>query len=47
VLTSEQLAGKQVELPKTEVISHDEVLQTCKEKGEIVRLLVEEIVGKI
>jgi len=46
-LTSEQLAGKQVKLPKAEVVSHDEVLQIGKQKGDILRLLVEGVVGKI
>jgi len=42
-----ELAGKQIGLPKVEVVSHEEVLHIGNQKADIVKLLVEGIVGRI
>lgn len=47
MLTFQKLAGKQIELPKVEVVSHEEVLHIGNQKSDIVKLLVEGIVGRI
>ena len=47
MLTFQKLAGKKVELPKVEVVSHEEVLHIGNKKADIVKLLVEGIVGRI
>jgi len=38
------LAGKKVELPQAQVVSHEEVLEIGREKAEVMRALVEQIV---
>ncbi|KAG6860802.1 hypothetical protein C0995_007512 [Termitomyces sp. Mi166 len=43
----EELAGKPVELPQTETVSHEEVLAVGKEKAEVMKKLVESIVEMI
>jgi purine-nucleoside phosphorylase len=43
----EQLAGKRVELPVADVVSHEEVLEIGKAKGEVMMKLVEWVVGSI
>jgi purine-nucleoside phosphorylase len=47
VLTSQKLAGNPVEIRETPVVSHEEVLQIGKQKADVLRLLVERVVGKI
>ncbi|KAJ7087274.1 nucleoside phosphorylase domain-containing protein [Mycena belliarum] len=42
-----ELAGKRVELPVADVVSHDEVLEVGKAKGEVMMKLVEWVVGSI
>jgi len=42
-----ELAGKRVELPVADVVSHEEVLETGQAKGEIMMKLVEWVVGSI
>ncbi|KAF8211607.1 inosine guanosine and xanthosine phosphorylase family protein [Mycena galopus ATCC 62051] len=42
-----ELAGKRVELPVADVVSHEEVLEIGKAKGEIMMKLVEWVVGSI
>ncbi|KAJ7667576.1 nucleoside phosphorylase domain-containing protein [Mycena polygramma] len=42
-----ELAGKRVELPVADVVSHEEVLEIGKEKGELMMKLVEWVVGSI
>ncbi|KAJ6543884.1 nucleoside phosphorylase domain-containing protein [Mycena capillaripes] len=42
-----ELAGKRVELPVPDVVSHEEVLEIGKEKGEVMMKLVEWVVGSI
>jgi purine-nucleoside phosphorylase len=42
-----QLAGKRVEFPVAQVVSHDEVLSIGKEKGNVMTRLVERIVELI
>ncbi|KAJ7283313.1 nucleoside phosphorylase domain-containing protein [Mycena rebaudengoi] len=42
-----ELAGKRVELPVAEVVTHAEVLETGKAKGEVMMKLVEWVVGSI
>ncbi|KAJ6510276.1 nucleoside phosphorylase domain-containing protein [Mycena vitilis] len=42
-----ELAGKRVELPVADVVSHEEVLEIGKEKGEVMMKLVEWVVGSI
>ncbi len=32
---------------ENEIVSHDEVFQICKQKADIVKLIVERVVGKI
>jgi purine-nucleoside phosphorylase len=44
---AKQLAGKRVELPVADVVSHDEVLEIGKAKGEVMMKLVERVVGSI
>jgi purine-nucleoside phosphorylase len=40
-----QLAGKPVQLEVPEVLSHEEVLTVGKQKGDIMKRLVERVVG--
>ncbi|KAJ7725070.1 nucleoside phosphorylase domain-containing protein [Mycena metata] len=42
-----ELAGKRVELPVADVVSHEEVLEIGKAKGEVMMKLVEWVVGAI
>ncbi|KAJ6567352.1 nucleoside phosphorylase domain-containing protein [Mycena vulgaris] len=42
-----ELAGKRVELPVADVVSHEEVLEMGKAKGEVMMKLVEWVVGSI
>jgi len=42
-----ELAGKRVELPVADVVSHQEVLEIGKAKGEVMMKLVEWVVGSI
>ncbi|KAJ6627365.1 nucleoside phosphorylase domain-containing protein [Mycena sp. CBHHK59/15] len=42
-----ELAGKRVELPVMDVVSHAEVLEIGKAKGELMKKLVEWVVGSI
>jgi len=42
-----ELAGKRVELPVADVVSHEEVLEIGKAKGEVMMKLVEWVVGSI
>lgn len=42
-----QLAGKKVELPKAQVVSHEEVLAIGQEKAGILMKLVESIVNSL
>ena len=46
VLTSvEQAAGLHIEVPKTETVSHEEVLVIGKKKADVMRRLVERIIS--
>ncbi|KAJ7477195.1 nucleoside phosphorylase domain-containing protein [Mycena galericulata] len=42
-----ELAGKRVELPVADVVSHEEVLEMGKAKGEVMMQLVEWVVGSL
>ncbi|KAK7061323.1 purine nucleoside phosphorylase [Favolaschia claudopus] len=42
-----ELAGKRVELPVADVVSHEEVLEAGKAKGQVMMKLVEWVVGSI
>ncbi|KAJ7638405.1 nucleoside phosphorylase domain-containing protein [Roridomyces roridus] len=42
-----ELAGKPMDLPVAEVVSHEEVLEMGKAKGEVMMKLVEWVVGEI
>lgn len=42
-----QLAGKPIEYPPEAVVSHDEVLTVGRQKADLMRTLVETVVGMI
>jgi purine-nucleoside phosphorylase len=42
-----QLAGKKVELPKAQVVSHDDVIAIGKEKASVLMKLVEKVVDSL
>jgi purine-nucleoside phosphorylase len=42
-----QLPGKPIQVPATPVVSHDEVLEVGRLKAEVMRQIVEEVVGSI
>jgi len=42
-----ELAGREIEPPKAEVVTHDHVLEIGKRKAGVLRLLVERVVERI
>jgi purine-nucleoside phosphorylase len=42
-----QLAGKPIEAPPTQVVSHEEVLEVGQLKAEVMRQLVEEVAASL